>query len=77
MVIVTFREDQRSAGVEAWRPAFDMALPAHNSDEIMGAIQRADYACVLENAMPHALAGKPDAQCTVASCCDLTISSIA
>jgi TPR repeat protein len=40
--------------------------PSYNPDEILNAIQRADYRFVLENAMPHALAGNPDAQCTVA-----------
>ena len=40
--------------------------PSYNPDEIMNAIQRADYGFVLENAMPHALAGNPDAQCTIA-----------
>jgi hypothetical protein len=43
-----------------------MALPAYNLDEITAAIQRADYAFILTSAMPHALAGNPDAQCTIA-----------
>jgi uncharacterized protein len=43
-----------------------MALPTYDSDEIMEAIQRADYQFVLENALPHALAGNADAQCTIA-----------
>ena len=40
--------------------------PSYNPDEIMDAVQRADYGLVLEKAMPHALAGNPDAQCTIA-----------
>jgi len=43
-----------------------MALPTYNFEEIVNAFERADYAYVLENAMPHSLAGNPDAQCTVA-----------
>lgn len=46
--------------------ALVMTLPAYNSDEIIDAIRRADYNFVLENAMPHALAGNTDAQCTIA-----------
>jgi TPR repeat protein len=45
---------------------FVMALPTYNGDEIVAAIQRADYAFVLKNAMPHAVAGNPDAQCVIA-----------
>jgi TPR repeat protein len=40
--------------------------PAYNSDEILRAIAHADYEFVLKNAMPHALAGNADAQCTIA-----------
>ena len=36
--------------------------PAYNSDEIQRAIEHADYEFVLQNAMPHALAGNTDAQ---------------
>jgi TPR repeat protein len=43
-----------------------MALPDYNWDEVSKAIERADYEFVLNNAMPHALAGNPDAQCTIA-----------
>lgn len=43
-----------------------MTLPDYNWDEISKAFARADYAFVLKNAMPHALAGNPDAQCMVA-----------
>ena len=43
-----------------------MAPPTYNPDEIMKAIDRADYGFALENAMPHALAGNSDAQCTIA-----------
>ena len=43
-----------------------MALPHYNSDEILDAIERADYEFVLKNAMPYALAGNSDAQCTIA-----------
>lgn len=39
-----------------------MTLPEYNWDEISNAIERADYEFVLKNAMPHALAGNPDAQ---------------
>lgn len=39
---------------------------AYNSDEILRAIERADYEFVLQNAMPHALGGNADAQCTIA-----------
>jgi hypothetical protein len=42
------------------------ALPAYNFDEIAAAIERTDYAFALTNAMPHALAGSPDAQCKIA-----------
>jgi hypothetical protein len=34
-----------------------MTLPTYNPDEIMDALQRADYEFVLENAMSHAVAG--------------------
>lgn len=43
-----------------------MALPVYSIDEIAAAIQRADYAFILENAMPYALAENPDAQCVIA-----------
>lgn len=43
-----------------------MPLPNYNPDEIMDAFERREYEFVLENAMPHALAGNPDAQCTIA-----------
>lgn len=43
-----------------------MAGAAYNSEEILSAIERADYEFVLKNAMPHALAGNADAQCTIA-----------
>jgi TPR repeat protein len=42
------------------------AMASYNSEEIINAIQRADYAFVLQRAMPHALAGNADAQCTIA-----------
>ena len=38
----------------------------YNPDEIMAAFERREYAFVLETAMPHALAGNPDAQCQIA-----------
>ena len=43
-----------------------MVLPNYNVDEISDAIQRADYDFVLERAMPNALAGNSEAQCTIA-----------
>jgi TPR repeat protein len=43
-----------------------MPLPPYNPEPILDAFERADYGFVLENAMPHALAGNPDAQCTIA-----------
>jgi TPR repeat protein len=43
-----------------------MTLPTYNPDEIMDALQGADYEFVLENAMSHAVAGNSDAQCTIA-----------
>jgi len=44
-----------------------MAVPPYNSEEIMRAMERGDYEFVLKSAMPYALAGHPDAQCTIAS----------
>ena len=43
-----------------------MPLPAYDGDEILKALQSADYKFVLEKAMPQALAGNADAQCTIA-----------
>jgi TPR repeat protein len=43
-----------------------MVLPPYDSDEVLGAFQRADYTFVQEKALPHALAGNTDAQCIVA-----------
>jgi TPR repeat protein len=37
--------------------------PEYNPDIVMAAFERRDYAFVLENAMPFAVAGNPDAQC--------------
>jgi TPR repeat protein len=37
----------------------------YNPDVVMAAFERRDYAFVLENAMPFAVAGNPDAQCMV------------
>ncbi len=37
----------------------------YNPDVVMAAFERRDYAFVLENAMPFAAAGNPDAQCMV------------
>jgi len=41
-------------------------LPTYNPDEILEALQRADYKFVLEKAMSHAVAGNADAQCVIA-----------
>ena len=41
-------------------------LPDYNWDEVSKAIEHGDYEFVLKNAMPHALAGNSDAQCTIA-----------
>lgn len=41
-------------------------LPPYNSEEVLDAFQRADYAFVLEKALPHAVACNADAQCTIA-----------
>lgn len=38
----------------------------YNSREILEAFDRTDYDSALAKAMPHALSGNPDAQCTVA-----------
>lgn len=46
---------------------FVMSPPTYNPEEIMAALDRCEYAFVLENAMPDALAGNPDAQCQIAS----------
>lgn len=43
-----------------------MSLPKYNADEILNALQCGDYKFVLEKAMPHAIAGNADAQCTIA-----------
>lgn len=43
-----------------------MHLPNYNPDEIMKAFERREYKFVIENAMPRAIAGNPDAQCTIA-----------
>jgi uncharacterized protein len=43
-----------------------MTLPDYNWDEVAKAFQRADYEFVLKTALPHALAGNSDAQCTIA-----------
>ena len=43
-----------------------MVGAAYNSDEILRAIERADYEFVLKNAMLHALSGNVDALCTIA-----------
>ncbi|MGA7853539.1 MAG: hypothetical protein WCA15_09450 [Candidatus Acidiferrales bacterium] len=43
-----------------------MTLPEYNCDEVLSAIESADYEFALKNAMPHAVAGNPDAQCTIA-----------
>ncbi|MGA9730510.1 MAG: hypothetical protein WA757_14725 [Candidatus Acidiferrales bacterium] len=42
------------------------SLPDYNWDEVSKAIEHGDYDFVLKNAMPHALAGNSDAQCTIA-----------
>jgi TPR repeat protein len=42
-----------------------MTLPPYNSEEVLDAFTRADYAFVLEKALPHAVAGNADAQCTI------------
>lgn len=42
-----------------------MTVRPYNSEEILKAMGRADYEFVLKNAMPHALSGNPDAQCTI------------
>jgi uncharacterized protein len=44
-----------------------MAEPPYESEEVLKAFNRGDYGFVLKNAMPYALAGNPDAQCTIAS----------
>ena len=43
-----------------------MTLPTYNPGEILNAFQRTEYKLVLERAMPHAIAGNADAQCTIA-----------
>jgi TPR repeat protein len=43
-----------------------MAPADYNWDEVSKAIERGDYESVLKNAMPHALGGNTDAQCTIA-----------
>ncbi len=42
-----------------------MIASEYNPDVVMAAFERRDYAFVLENAMPFAAAGNPDAQCMV------------
>ncbi len=37
----------------------------YNSDDVLTAFQREDYASVLKAAMPHAVAGNADAQCMI------------
>jgi TPR repeat protein len=43
-----------------------MPLSPYDSEKVLDAFQRADYALVLEKALPHAIAGNADAQCTIA-----------
>lgn len=43
-----------------------MTLPTYNPEEILNALQRTDHKLVLKRAMPHAIAGNADAQCTIA-----------
>jgi TPR repeat protein len=43
-----------------------MPPPTYNPDEILTALRSADYTFVLEKAMPQAIAGNADAQCTLA-----------
>jgi TPR repeat protein len=43
-----------------------MMVPPYNSEEVLGAFERGDYAFVLEKALPHAVVGNADAQCTIA-----------
>lgn len=43
-----------------------MSLPGYNWPDVQAAIERADYQFAFENAMPHALSGNADAQCTIA-----------
>jgi TPR repeat protein len=42
-----------------------MASTAYKSDEVMVAFERQNYEFVLSKALPHAIAGNPDAQCTI------------
>lgn len=43
-----------------------MPLPTYNDDEILTALQSGDYTFVSEKAMPQAIAGNADTQCTIA-----------
>lgn len=45
---------------------FLMNLSSYNSHAVIDAFRRGDYEFVLQSAMPHALAGNADAQCTIA-----------
>jgi hypothetical protein len=43
-----------------------MPLPTYDPEEILDALQSANYKFVLEKVMPQAFAGNADAQCTIA-----------
>jgi TPR repeat protein len=43
-----------------------MMLPPYNSEEVLDAFERGDYAFVLYKALPHAVVDNADAQCTIA-----------
>jgi TPR repeat protein len=42
-----------------------MAPAVYNADQVMAAFERKDYELVLSEALPHAIAGNPDAQCMI------------